>query len=510
MPALLTSIGKLLERLILDRFTFEIFAFVDDSYITVWSTSFARNCEGLTWVHGQLQQWADKNGHGVERRKDRPSIANLPPDEELFKHDEPFLNILGLRVDHRLSWKFHIDHVVSQVSKRMRALKQMSGSIWGPDLQRMRTLYTSQIQSAFSYASPVWFVTGLSPRRPGTLSAKLVGVLDKLQDECLVEISGAMAGTSAEVIRKELCVPKISTYLKMRTLSYLAKRTSHCPVYRELKAQRMATLWYPRPWKRFEHHPLQQLQTQADKVIKATRKRLRSFHGRDRMEETWSKPKARHRAIDRMATLAVHAWCRAHWDQYREGWDKRHNRPRPLALAESWGLDSLMYYDEMCRKECTMLLHCRTGNIGLAANLHSRALHPTESCPLCDEGRHTVEHLFVYCKGRDCYGREMAKRRAALHKSTDGVTDLHLIFAEYPEEAVRFAFKTFGIPQFTKASWKVTEAKKRGRSEAVAPAGDAGQDAPAPKRRRYAHLVLRQADPPPAPATAPGAAGLAT
>ncbi|KAL2284800.1 hypothetical protein FJTKL_08629 [Diaporthe vaccinii] len=497
---------------------FNIFAFVDDTYITVRSTKFETNCKVLAWVHGQLQNWAMGNAvtfdpqkyhllhflgpdDGVRMIKTRPSIDDLPPDERLFDEKEPFIKILGVLVDNRLSWKFHIDHVVSRVSKSMRALKQMSGSTWGPDLQRMRMLYTSQIQSAFSYASPAWFITGLSRRKPGTLSAKQVSVLDKLQEECLYEISGAMKGTSAHVIRKELCIPKMSVYLKMRTLAYIAKRTYHCPNYCEFEKERMATLTYPPKnlKERFEHHPLQQLQTQADKVIEAAKERLEYHHGHEDMLEKWSKAKTRNRAIDKITWLAVHAWCSVEWERYREDWDKTHSWARPLALAEPWGFDSLLYYDDLSRKECTVLLHCRTGNIGLAANLHSRALHPTESCPLCGKDRHTIEHLFVHCTGRDCYGNDMTKRRATLYKNTAGLTDLHLIFAEYPEEAVRFAFKTFGIPQFTKASWKVTEAKrwggsqanKRGRSEATAGAG-VDQDAPVKKRKRHIHLDLRR------------------
>lgn len=93
-------------------------------------------------------------------------------------------------------------------------------------------------------------------------------------------------------------------------------------------------------------------------------------------------------------------------------------------------------------------------------------------------GPHTVEHLFIHCTGRDCTGREMAQRRATLFARTEGTTNLGAIFTEFPREAVKFAFQTFGIPQFTRANWKIKAARKRGRHRAPAAAADDGEDGP--------------------------------
>jgi len=136
--------------------------------------------------------------------------------------------------------------------------------------------------------------------------------------------------------------------------------------------------------------------------------------------------------------------------------------------------------------------NCRTGNTGLAAHLSRIGRYPTESCPFCGNGRHTVEHLFVHCTGRDYAGRDMAERRAALYKRTDGSTNLRVIFSEYPQEAARFAIKTFGIPQFTKASWQIKAARgKRGRPGGTA-GGDQAAGPAAKKRKRHVLLDLRR------------------
>lgn len=486
---------------------FNIFAFVDDTYITVRSISFRKNCEVIEWVHSQLLKWSKRNGvtfdpgkygllHFLGRRdrgpmiKVRPSIDDLPPDEVLFK--EPYLDVLGVRVDNRLSWKYHIDRVTAKVSKKLRCLKQISGSTWGPDLQRMRILYTSQIQPIFSYASSAWFITGLKPQKQGTLSVKLVKDLDRLQAECLLELSGAMKNTRADVIRKELCIPRLSIYLQMRTIAHFAKHFDS-PNYRALREDRARALSQSRR-KLLTDHLFEQLDRKASDLIESAKSRLEYYHGQDDMMNRWSDEHKRARAIEKMAIQIVHAQCSSEWQRFRDSWYQTHSWAKPLALAEPWGPKSLRYHEGLSRKESTILLHCRTGHIGLAAYLHKIGLYPSDSCPLCGNGRHTVEHLFLHCTGRDCTGRDMAERRATLHDRTGGLTNLYAIFAEHPDEAARFAIKTFGISQFTKASWQekaASAARKRRHCPTEAAPGD-GAAAPARKKRKWRLLDLRQ------------------
>lgn len=122
---------------------FQIFAFVDDTYIIVRSYSFKKNCEALEWVHAQLLKWSNDSNMTFDPAKygllhflgpcdrhlgkvtERPSIDDLPPDEELFKNS--FLDILGVRVDNCLSWKDHVEHIMAKVSKNIRCLKEISG-----------------------------------------------------------------------------------------------------------------------------------------------------------------------------------------------------------------------------------------------------------------------------------------------------------------------------------------------------------------------------------------------
>ncbi|KAH8779773.1 hypothetical protein F5883DRAFT_540557 [Diaporthe sp. PMI_573] len=208
----------------------------------------------------------------------------------------------------------------------------------------------------------------------------------------------------------------------------------------------------------------------------------------------WSDNRKRNGAIDKMATQAVHAQCASEWQQYSTG---RAGASITAGPGRSRRLSPGATRAYSTTRACPMLrapFSCTAGP-GTSASpphLYRTGRYPTKSCPFCGNGRHTVEHLFAHCTGRDCAGRDMAQRRATLYKRTDGSTNLHVIFSEYPQEAARFAIKTFGIPQFTKASWQIKAARgKRNRPDSTA-GGDKAVGPAAKKRKRHALLDLRR------------------
>lgn len=324
----------------------------------------------------------------------RPAIDDLPPDDVLFS--KRYLVILGVRVDDRLSWQYQVEHMTARVSKSVRCLKEISGANWGPDLQRMRMLYTSQILSIFSYASPAWFFAGIRAGRQQAMSSKLVEDLDRLQDQCLTELSGAMRNTSVDMLRKELCIPKLSIFLRMRTVAYFAKKLES-PNYKDFQQEREKALWMEK--RKLASHPFEKLQVQARNLIHAAQVRLQVHHGPKGMKERWNVDHKRVAAIDRIVDQTIHDQCSWEWQQYRDGWRSTHTWSAPLALAEPWGLQSIRYHGGLTQVESTMLLHYRTGHISLASNLYRFGLYLTSHYPFCLNKPHTVKYLFIHYYG---------------------------------------------------------------------------------------------------------------
>lgn len=213
------------------------FAFVDDTYIMARSNSWEKNCEKIAQVHDLLNSWAEENGISFALEKYGllhflppstksgsvkcvPNIDKLPPAEKLF--EKGYLDILGVRVDNRLSWKYHVDLILDKVAKQRRYLKCISGSTWGLSLFRMRQLYVCKILPIITYGCAAWFFYYQGTIRQGHILQCLVKKLDTLQGELLVQMSGAMKNTSRALLRKELHLHPLSQSLRIKAIAHQA------------------------------------------------------------------------------------------------------------------------------------------------------------------------------------------------------------------------------------------------------------------------------------------------
>ncbi|KAL6817521.1 hypothetical protein V8C40DRAFT_269024 [Trichoderma camerunense] len=120
-----------------------------------------------------------------------------------------------------------------------------------------------------------------------------------------------------------------------------------------------------------------------------------------------------------------------------------------------WSLRSLKYYDNLkTQRECTMLLHCRTGYIGLRSYLNRFDKEKPTTCPYCEDGPHTIQHLFMSCDGGEERRNSIAEARRILYSEVgDEDYNMSSIFQEHTVKAVKFALATFGITQFCKDNW---------------------------------------------------------
>lgn len=90
----------------------------------------------------------------------------------------------------------------------MNHLRVISGSIWGPTLKTMKQLYVTKIRPIITYACGAWFIPIHKEVNWG-ISQKRLEILESLQYQCLLQISGAMRGTSRLVLEKELNIDSI-------------------------------------------------------------------------------------------------------------------------------------------------------------------------------------------------------------------------------------------------------------------------------------------------------------
>ena len=63
---------------------------------------------------------------------------------------------LGVTLDHKLSWKLHVEQKIKAAKMKLMRLRNAMGKLWGSRPLMTRWLYTGCIRPAISYAALVW------------------------------------------------------------------------------------------------------------------------------------------------------------------------------------------------------------------------------------------------------------------------------------------------------------------------------------------------------------------
>ena len=89
-----------------------------------------------------------------------PHQANLQPNLLLLGSRlrfNPTLTFLGVTFDRTLSFSKHVSSLKAKFFPRLRALRCICASSWGPSKESLSVLYKSFLRSLLTYASPGWF-----------------------------------------------------------------------------------------------------------------------------------------------------------------------------------------------------------------------------------------------------------------------------------------------------------------------------------------------------------------
>ena len=89
-----------------------------------------------------------------------PHRANLQPNFLLLGSRlrfNPTSTFLGVTFDRTLSFSKHVSSLKTKFSPRLKALRCISASSWGPSKESLSLLYKSFFRPLLAYASPGWF-----------------------------------------------------------------------------------------------------------------------------------------------------------------------------------------------------------------------------------------------------------------------------------------------------------------------------------------------------------------
>lgn len=168
----------------------------------------------ITWLNSRGLSISFTKSHSIwfSRRK---SAVHFP-QMSIFKKNLPNkenIRYLGIWLDQKLKWNYHISLLVNTCYKFINLLKSLCGKKWGADPQTLRILYQSLIRSRIEYGCSLFSACSVS-----TFSR-----LERVQYQCLRIILGAMKSSPTNSLQVESSDPPLLLRFSLLTKKQLVK-----------------------------------------------------------------------------------------------------------------------------------------------------------------------------------------------------------------------------------------------------------------------------------------------
>ena len=142
-----------------------------------------------------------------------PHQANLQPNLLLLGSRlrfNPTPTFLGVTFDRILSFTKHVSSLKAKFFPRLKALRCISASSWGPSKESLTVLYKSFLRPLLTYASPGWFPF---------LSATNFTKLERLHRAASRAITGCLSSSPIPLLLTEASLPPLRVTLTHFTIS---------------------------------------------------------------------------------------------------------------------------------------------------------------------------------------------------------------------------------------------------------------------------------------------------
>ena len=151
-----------------------------------------------------------------------PHQANLQPNLLLLGSRlrfNPTPIFLGVTIDRTLSFTKHVSSLKAKFFPRLKALRCISASSWGPSKESLSVLYKSFLRPLVTYASPGWFPF---------LSVTNITKLERLHQAASRAITGCLSSSPILLLLSEASLPPLRVTLTHFTL-FSYKRALRIP-----------------------------------------------------------------------------------------------------------------------------------------------------------------------------------------------------------------------------------------------------------------------------------------
>ena len=139
--------------------------FADDTCFYMCGTDLEEMQRSMQVVLDMASQWAEEASLKFSAPKTKAMIITRkrnytkPPRLKLNGVELKYclqVLYLGLWVDHKLTWKYHLAEKIKACKKLLMAFVQITGKRWGMSPWSARYYYNTMVKTSFCYLSLIW------------------------------------------------------------------------------------------------------------------------------------------------------------------------------------------------------------------------------------------------------------------------------------------------------------------------------------------------------------------
>ena len=170
----------------------------------------------------KVTSWADNWCVTINREKTKATLFSLSTKLQVAKltlGDTPLKledqqTYLGVTLDKRLTWKQHIVAAEAKARRKLNIMRKLAGTHWGANEKILKTVYQGTVRPHLEYGSSSWMTAAKSHQQ----------TLDKVQNQALRIITGAMKSTPIERMEQTAGIPPL---IKRRECKALIQATKY-------------------------------------------------------------------------------------------------------------------------------------------------------------------------------------------------------------------------------------------------------------------------------------------
>ena len=193
--------------------------YADDLAIWSSSPSVPTAVEATQGALFGLERWSEYWCLPLNPSKCEASFFSVDPHQDNLQPNllllgsrlrfNPTPTFLGVTFDRTLSFSKHVSSLKAKFFPRLKALRCISVSSWGPSKESLSVLYKSFLRSLLTYASPGWFPF---------LSATNITKLERLHRAASRAITGCLSSSPIPLLLTEASLPPLRVTLTQFTL----------------------------------------------------------------------------------------------------------------------------------------------------------------------------------------------------------------------------------------------------------------------------------------------------